>query len=143
MNTLRRRQAIASAQQVADWDSHAHTGDPDRDLKQNMVRFGYVLRKFGITSKGLGITAHGLRHEALIEEYIAITGQEPPLRGAGEGLTREQEDAARLAVAARRVATLQLDATQRPVSGPTTGLQLALGSCAYSGVTVRHRCSTW
>jgi CheY-like chemotaxis protein len=44
------------------------------------------------------ITAHGLRHEALIEEYIAITGQEPPLRGGGEGLTREREDAARLAV---------------------------------------------
>ena len=46
----------------------------------------------------VGITAHGQRHEALIEEYIAITGQEPPLRGGGEGLTREQEDAARLAV---------------------------------------------
>lgn len=98
MNTPRRRQAVASTQRIAFWDSHAHTGDPDRDLKQNMVRFGYVLRKFGITSKGLGITAHGLRHEALIEEYIAITGQEPPLRGGGEGLTREQEDAARLAV---------------------------------------------
>ena len=38
------------------------------------------------TEGGLGITAHGLRHEALIEEYIAITGQEPPLRGGGEGL---------------------------------------------------------
>ncbi|MCD6674440.1 MAG: hypothetical protein LT106_16520 [Burkholderiaceae bacterium] len=98
MNTPRRRQAIASAQQVADWDNHSHTGDPDRDFKQNMVRFGYVLREFGITSKGLDITAHGLRHEALIEEYIAITGHEPPLRGGGEGLTREQEDAARLAV---------------------------------------------
>lgn len=80
MNTPRRRQAISSAQQVADWDHHAHTGDPDRDLKQNMVRFGHVMRKFGITSKGLGIAAHGLRHEALIEEYIAITGQEPQLR---------------------------------------------------------------
>jgi len=57
-----------------------------------------VLRRFGITSKGLGITAHSQRHEALIEEYIAITGQEPPLRGGGEGLSREQEDAARLAV---------------------------------------------
>ena len=76
MNTPRRRPAIASARPVGDWDHHAHTGDPDRDLKQNMVRFGYVLRKFGITSKGLGITAHGLRHEALIEEYIAI-GSEP------------------------------------------------------------------
>lgn len=98
MNTPRRRQVVASAQRIAFWDSHAHTGDPDRDLKQNMVRFGYVLRKFGITSHGLGIIAHGLRHEALIEDYIAITGQEPPLRGGGEGLTREQEDATRLAV---------------------------------------------
>jgi hypothetical protein len=53
------------------------------DLKQNMVRFGYVLRKLGITSKGPGITAHGLRHVVLIEEYIAITGQDPPLRGGG------------------------------------------------------------
>jgi hypothetical protein len=40
MNTPRRRLAIASAQQVAGWDSHAHTGDPDRDLERNMVRFG-------------------------------------------------------------------------------------------------------
>lgn len=57
-----------------------------------------MFRKFGITSRGLVITAHGLRHEPLIEEYIAITGQEPPLKGGWEGLTREQEDAARLAV---------------------------------------------
>ena len=68
MNTPRRRQAIASAQQIADWVSHAHTGDPGRDLNLSMVRFGYVLPRFGITSRGLGITAHGLRHEALIEE---------------------------------------------------------------------------
>ena len=74
---------------------HAHTGALDRDLKQNIVRFGHVLRKFGITSKGLGITVHGLRHEALGEEYIVITGQEPPLRGCGEVLTRERGDAAR------------------------------------------------
>jgi hypothetical protein len=37
------------------------------------------------------------------------------------------------------LATLRFDATQRPVSGPTAGPQLALGACAYSGVTVRHR----
>jgi hypothetical protein len=64
--------------------SCAHTGDPDR-VKQNMVRFGYVLRMFGITLKGLGITAHGLRHKALIEEYNAITGQEPPPGVVGKG----------------------------------------------------------
>jgi len=68
---------MASAQRIAFWDSHAH---PDCDLKQNMVRFGNVLRKSGIRSRGLGITASGLQHEALIEEYIATAGQKPTLR---------------------------------------------------------------
>lgn len=63
-----------------------------------MVRSGYVLRKFGITLKGLGIAAHGSRHEALVEETIAIAGQRPPVRGGAEGLTREQEEAVRLAI---------------------------------------------
>ncbi len=83
--------------QAVDWGKHAHTGDAERDVKQNRVRFGCVLRKFGITSKGLGITAHGLRHEAQIEEYSATTGQEPPLRGGGEGQTPKQVEAARSA----------------------------------------------
>jgi hypothetical protein len=32
---------------LANATTHAQTGDPDRDLQQNMARFGYVLRKFG------------------------------------------------------------------------------------------------
>ena len=59
-------------------------GDPQHDLKHNLYRFGYVLGKFGITSRALGVTAHGLRHEALIEEFVVRTGLQPPVRGGGE-----------------------------------------------------------
>jgi hypothetical protein len=56
-------------------------GDPERELKQNLRRLDTVLRKFDIATKGLGITAHGLRHEALIDEFVAQTGEQPALRG--------------------------------------------------------------
>ena len=49
-------------------------GDPQYDLKHNLHRFGYVVAKFKITAKDLGVTAHGLRHEALIEEFVSRTG---------------------------------------------------------------------
>lgn len=98
INTLRREEAIAHAQKVAPVDPHAHMGAPGRGLKQNVTRFRHVLKKFDITATGLGITAHGLRHEALIDEYIALTGEQPAVRGGGKALTPQQEDAARLAV---------------------------------------------
>jgi integrase len=97
LNNPRREAAISYAQQVAAWDAHAHLGRPGYDLKQNLRRFAYVLRKFGITARDLGITAHGLRHEALIDEFVGQTGVQPAVRGGGV-LTPEVEDAARLAV---------------------------------------------
>lgn len=75
----------------------AHMGDPHHDLEHNLYRFGYVLGKFGITGRGLGVTARGLRHVALIEEFVVRTGQEPPVRGGGE-LAPEVEKSARQAV---------------------------------------------
>lgn len=97
LNNPRREQAISYAQQVAAWDAHAHLGRPGYDLRQNLRRFDYVMRKFGITAPSLGITAHGLRHEALIDEFVAQTGVQPAVRGGGV-LAPEAEDAARLAV---------------------------------------------
>jgi integrase len=97
LNGPRRRAAIAYAKQVAAGDAHAHLGRPGFDLKQNLRRFDYVLRKFGITAPRLGITAHGLRHEALIEEFVVRTGAQPAVRGGGT-LAPEVEHAARLAV---------------------------------------------
>lgn len=56
-----------------------------------------MLAKFGITGSKLGITAHGLRHEALIDEFVALTGHQPPVRG-GSTMPADDEKAARLAV---------------------------------------------
>ena len=97
LSTPQRIEAVEFAQVVAA-GRDAHMGDPHHDLKHNLYRFGYVLGKFGITSRGLGVTAHGLRHEALIEEFVVRTGQQPPVRGGGK-LAPEVEKAARQAVA--------------------------------------------
>lgn len=97
LNTPQRVAAIAYAQSVA-VGPDAHMGDPNHDLKRNLRRFDYVLEKFGITGRELGVTAHGLRHQALIEEFVVRSGQQPPVRGGGE-LTPEAEAAARRAVA--------------------------------------------
>ena len=97
LNTPQRVAAIEYAQSVV-IGSDAHMGDPNNDLRRNLRRFDYVLAKFGITARLLGVTAHGLRHEALIEEFVACSGQQPPVRGGGP-LTPEAETAARRAVA--------------------------------------------
>jgi integrase len=81
LDTPQRREALALAQSVVGNDGQAHLGDPAHSLKHNMKRFESVLRKFGLTKQALGVTAHGLRHEALIAEYVARTGQQPPVRG--------------------------------------------------------------
>lgn len=97
LNTLQRVAAIEYAQSIV-IGSDAHMGDPSNDLRRNLRRFDYVLAKFGITARLLGVTAHGLRHEALIEEFVTCSGQQPPVRG-GAPLTPEAETAARRAVA--------------------------------------------
>jgi integrase len=96
LNTPQRVAAIEYAQTVA-VGPEAHLGDPGNDLKRNLRRFDYALEKFGITTRKLGVTAHGLRHEALIDEFVAQTGQQPPVRGGAE-MSVEAEKAARLAV---------------------------------------------
>lgn len=97
LSTPQRVAAIEYAQSVV-VGLDAHMGDPTNDLKRNLRRFDYVLQKFGITAREMGITAHGLRHEALIEEFVAVSGQPPPVRGGG-ALAPEVEAAARQAVA--------------------------------------------
>ena len=96
LDTVARRTALAQAQRVVSGHD-AHLGNPSRDLKRNLRHFGYVLEKFGITSNQLGITAHGLRHEALIDEFVALTGHQPPVRGGGP-MPADDDKAARLAV---------------------------------------------
>lgn len=99
LDTPQRIAALAYAQATtAALGSDAPMGSPSRDLRGNLRHFDYVVRKFGISAGGLGITAHGLRHEALIDEYVALTGQQPPVRG-GEAADPQAEADARKAVA--------------------------------------------
>lgn len=98
INTALREAAVEHALSVANWDDHAHLGNPRLSLKQNLNRFATVMRRFGITNRALGVTAHGLRHEVMIEEHQRLTGQPPPIRGGGQGLSLEEERAARLAI---------------------------------------------
>ncbi|MFT4246551.1 MAG: hypothetical protein QM581_00755 [Pseudomonas sp.] len=114
-----RQAALPHAQQIAG-NQDARMGNPARDFKYNLHRFSHVLRQFGITSRALGVTAHGLRHEALIDHYRQIAGQEPPVRsgdtvpGAFDPPAREA--VARLAGHSRtRVADAYLARPARPV----------------------------
>lgn len=80
LDTPERIAAIEHAQNlVAGKDSHM--GQVGYGLKQAMRRFDYVMEKFGITGKSLGVTAHGLRHDALIAQFEAMTGAAAPVRG--------------------------------------------------------------
>ena len=85
-------------------------------------RLRYVVAKFKITAKDLGVTAHGLRHEALIEEFVSRTGVQPPVRG-GEALPVDVERKARVAVAAlaghcrTRVASAYLGQSRKEEGG--------------------------
>ena len=75
-----------------------HMGRPSHSLEQAMARFGYVVRKFGLTKNKSGVTSHGLRHEGLIDEYEKLTGHAAPVRG-GAKLPKEIESPARQEVA--------------------------------------------
>jgi hypothetical protein len=44
-------------------------GAPDRDLKSNLRRLDYALRKFGLTKRESGTTGHGARHDHLQGQY--------------------------------------------------------------------------
>lgn len=98
LDTPQRIAALEFAQAVVEGDD-AHLGDPRRSLQRNLRRFNYVMARFGITAVGLGATAHGLRHEAMIDRYMATSGGEaPPVRGGGV-VPAEVDAAARLAAA--------------------------------------------
>lgn len=95
--TAVQQQALRDAQAVA-VRPEGHLGDPLRDLRQNLNRFSYVLRRFGLSLRERGVTGHGLRHEALVAVWIDRTGTAPPVRG-GQPPSPELADIARRDIA--------------------------------------------
>lgn len=80
--TVEQQAAIAHARSVVSGHD-AHMGAPDRDLKSNLRRLDYALRKFGLTKRESGTTGHGARHDHLQGEYEDTTGTPAPVRGGG------------------------------------------------------------
>lgn len=97
LDTPARINAIEHAKTVVA-NRDGHMGRPSHTLEQALRRFNYVLEKFGVTRGKLGVTAHGLRHEALIEHFVKLTGVPPPIQG-GTGRPAETHATARQEVA--------------------------------------------
>jgi site-specific recombinase XerC len=115
------RSAVKLAQSMA-LTKDAHMGDPAHDLKQNLHRLDYVLRKFGYTRAAKGVTAHGLRHGRLNDLYEEAVGQPSPIRG-GAPVDPESDRLARLVVA------------------ETAGHSRKRAACAYLGGSLRQHAS--
>jgi len=73
----------------------SHLGKPNKTLRQNISRFEYVVKKFGLTKEESGVTGHGLRHQMMSDGYEALTGTPSPVRG-GECEDKALEERARL-----------------------------------------------
>jgi integrase len=97
IDTPEKRAALEAAKVLVGSKS-AHLGRPGKSLKQNIQRFRYVMRKFGITKADLGVTAHGLRHEYANDRYQQFAGVASPVRG-GPPIEREVDRTARLRLA--------------------------------------------
>jgi integrase len=97
IDTEPKRAALEAARRLVGRES-GHLGHPARDLKQNLDRLHYVMRKFGVTRRALGITAHGLRHGYAADRYEALAGTPAPIRG-GCAPEKTTDRRARLAVA--------------------------------------------
>ena len=75
-----------------------HLGRPGYSLQANTAHYYRVLAKVGITRKLVGTSGHGLRHERAGDEYQAVAGVPPPVRG-GTAPDRATDRKARTAVA--------------------------------------------
>jgi site-specific recombinase XerC len=82
LTTEEQQAAIELARSVVSGHD-AHMGAPDRDLKSNLRRLDYALRKFGLTKRESGTTGHGARHDHLQGKYATVTGTAAPIRGGG------------------------------------------------------------
>lgn len=82
LTTEEQQAAIELARSVVSGHD-AHMGAPDRDLKSNLRRLDYALRKFGLTKRESGTTGHGARHDHLQGKYAKVAGTAAPIRGGG------------------------------------------------------------
>jgi integrase len=97
IDSTEKRAAVDDAKALVVDPLH-HLGHLDRTLKQNLVRYYSVLRKFGMTHARSNISGHGLRHEYANRVYEQIAGEPSPVKG-GARSRDNLADAARQTVA--------------------------------------------
>jgi integrase len=62
--------------------------------RQWSSHYYFVLKKYGITAKGLGVTSHGLRHQYLQQMYERLSGVAAPIKRTEDRVDRETHLAA-------------------------------------------------
>lgn len=102
-----------------------HVGHPDRNLKQALRRFNYVMEIHGLTRRQLGVTSHGLRHQRLNDLYEEIAGIPSPVRQSGM-------DPAVLEKALSEADPMKIDLARARVSSDAGHNRLSISS-AYTG----------
>jgi site-specific recombinase XerD len=103
IDTAYQRDVLDRAKKVAR-TTNGHVGHPDRNLKQALSRFNYVVgTRFGLNRRSAGVTSHGLRHQGLNDLFERLSGIASPVRGKTQELTVEVDDL-RVEVARARVA---------------------------------------
>lgn len=84
IDTPEKREVIDRAKVFVGPSMDRHLGHPGSNLEQELNRYSYVLRRFGISKKELGVTGHGLRAEYLNNRYEEIAGAPSPVRRQGQ-----------------------------------------------------------
>lgn len=73
------REVLERAKLMADQNRKGTLSIQGKTLMQSIDHFYYIMRKFGISRKGLGVTAHGLRHQFAARRYREIAGFGAPV----------------------------------------------------------------
>jgi integrase len=124
------QRAVLDAAKAMVTKVNGHVGHPDRDLKQALRRFNYVLVRHGITKDNLGITSHGLRHERLNDMYEEISGLQSPVRTS----IQNKEEAQRIIDAD----PMKIDLARAQVSSAAGHNRLSITN-AYIGSTTQAK----
>lgn len=126
---LKERDVLERAKKIVD-DRNACLIPSDKTYRSWMNHIYYVLRRHGVTRKQCGTSSHGLRRQALNDEYRDITGFLSPVQGGKPGeVSQEMDRFARQQVAEtaghcrRQISSAYLGGVLRPKKKQHEGSQ--------------------
>jgi integrase len=75
------REVLERAKALADKHPRRELSIPGLTAQQMQSHFKWVMRRNGITKKGMGVTPHGLRHQFASDLFRDLTGMPVPVSG--------------------------------------------------------------